>query len=84
MTGQFREHVSISKHAKYPNLFQENANLPEAIERETFYMFKRLINHNYRRTMRTLVFTLKNNEEIKKKVISGDLKVNEFVQTYKK
>ena len=34
--------------------------------------------------MRTLVFTLKNNEEIKKKVISGDLKVNEFVPTYKK
>lgn len=84
MTGQFRKHVSISKHSKYPNLFQENDNLPEAIERETFYMFKRLINHNYRRTMRTLVFTLTNNEEVKKKVISGDLKINEFVQTYKK
>ncbi|XP_063405919.1 transcription elongation factor A N-terminal and central domain-containing protein 2-like [Mytilus trossulus] len=63
---------------------EESHNLPDAIERETFYHHKRLINYDYRRTMRTLVFTLKNNEDIRQKVITGELKVPEFVQTYKK
>ncbi|XP_076079181.1 transcription elongation factor A N-terminal and central domain-containing protein 2-like [Mytilus galloprovincialis] len=63
---------------------EESHNLPDAIEREAFYHHKRLINYDYRRTMRTLVFTLKNNEDIRKKVITGELKVPEFVQTYKK
>lgn len=61
---------------------EEDHNLPDAIEREVFHSCKRLI--NYRRTMRTLVFTLKNNEDVRTNVLSGELKVPEFVKTYKK
>lgn len=63
---------------------EEDHNLPDAIEREVFHSCKRLINFNYRRTMRTLVFTLKNNEDVRTNVLSGELKVPEFVKTYKK
>lgn len=65
-------------------LLEESHNLPDAIEREAFYMFNRLINYDYRRTMRSLVFTLKNNEEVRNKVLSGEFKVLELIQTYKK
>lgn len=63
---------------------EESNSLPDAIEREAFYHFKRLINNDYRKTMRTLVFTLKSKKDINDKLKSGELKVSEFVQMYKK
>ncbi|KAL5016795.1 hypothetical protein ScPMuIL_006384 [Solemya velum] len=59
-------------------------SLPEALEREVFHQCKRLINFNYRRTMRSLVFTLKHQDSVRKKVLSGELKLKKFVQENKK
>ncbi|XP_031233926.1 transcription elongation factor A N-terminal and central domain-containing protein 2 [Mastomys coucha] len=58
--------------------------LVENIERETFHLCSRLINGPYRRTVRTLVFTLKHRAEIREQVKSGALPVGTFVQTHKK
>lgn len=58
--------------------------LVENIERETFHLCSRLINGPYRRTVRTLVFTLKHRAEIREQVKSGVLPVGTFVQTHKK
>ncbi|XP_041359912.1 transcription elongation factor A N-terminal and central domain-containing protein 2-like [Gigantopelta aegis] len=58
--------------------------LPDAIERETFYSCKRLINSTYRKTMRTLVFTLRHTADVKKSVLNSELSVEDFVKKYKK
>lgn len=63
---------------------QVSHSLPEALEREVFHQCKRLINFNYRRTMRSLVFTLKHQDSVRKKVLSGELKLKKFVQENKK
>ncbi|XP_046563981.1 transcription elongation factor A N-terminal and central domain-containing protein 2-like [Haliotis rubra] len=63
---------------------QLSHSLPEAIEREVFFVSKRLINVHYRRTMRTVVFTLRNKEDVKNKVIAREMSVEEFVKTYQK
>lgn len=58
--------------------------LAEAIERETFKQHKNLVNNSYKRTIRHLVFTLKNQEPIRNKVKSGEVTVTEFVKENKK
>nr|XP_008538101.1 PREDICTED: transcription elongation factor A N-terminal and central domain-containing protein 2 isoform X1 [Equus przewalskii] len=58
--------------------------LVENIERETFHLCSRLINGPYRRTVRALVFTLKQRAEIRAQVKDGSLPVGAFVQTHKK
>lgn len=64
--------------------FQTSGKLPEAIERETFQQHKRLINNCYRRTIRNLVFILKNQEDTRTQVISGEITVSDFVKNNKK
>ncbi|XP_060590772.1 transcription elongation factor A N-terminal and central domain-containing protein 2-like [Ruditapes philippinarum] len=63
---------------------QASDKLPEAIERETFQLHKRLINNSYRRTIRHLVFMLKNQEDLRTKVKSGEITVTDFVKDNKK
>mgnify|MGYP001793660892 CR=1 FL=1 len=48
--------------------------LPEQIERTVFLEFGRRIDYNYRRKIRSIVFELKHNESIRKKVV--ELKVS--------
>ena len=59
---------------------QESHKLPETIEREIFHVHKRHLSNGYKRTLRHLVFTLKNQGEIRTKVLSGEITVSDFVK----
>ncbi|XP_060082555.1 transcription elongation factor A N-terminal and central domain-containing protein 2-like [Ylistrum balloti] len=63
---------------------KEDSNLPEVIERDTFHFFKRLVNNNYRRTIRNIVFTLKHQEDVRTQVLSGEMSVEKLIQTCKR
>ena len=65
-------------------MFQASDKLPETIERETFHQHNRRINNAYKRTIRSLVFILKNQEDVRTKIISGDTTVTDFVKENKK
>ncbi|KAK3094986.1 hypothetical protein FSP39_008772 [Pinctada imbricata] len=63
---------------------EASSALPEVIEREVFYVHKRLINHAYRRTMRAVVFALRHNEDVKNQVLDSSFTVSDFVKSYVK
>lgn len=63
---------------------QEHSKLAEAIERETFLEHQRLISNSYKRTLRNLVFMLKNQADIRSKVSSGEITVTDFVKENRK
>lgn len=63
---------------------KEGASLVEMIEREVVHSCNRRLDKSYRRTMRTLVFTLKHKDDVKKDVLSGKLSVEELVKGNKK
>ena len=65
-------------------LTQSSHKLPETIERETFQQHNRRINNPYKRTVRALVFILKNQEDVRNKVLSGEITVTNFVKENKK
>lgn len=65
-------------------LFQLSDKLAEAVERETFKQHKNLVNNSYKRTIRNLVFMLKNQEPVRNKVKSGEITVTDFVKENKK
>lgn len=58
---------------------QTSGSLPELIERTMFQRHGRLISNNYKRRMRSLVFTLKHQDAIRKKVLSGEIPVDRLV-----
>ncbi|XP_069498250.1 transcription elongation factor A N-terminal and central domain-containing protein 2 [Ambystoma mexicanum] len=58
--------------------------LVENIEREAFHACARLINVPYRKTVRTMVFTLKHKPEIRAKVKDSTLAVSMLVRNHKK
>lgn len=60
-------------------MLQSTENLPELIERTVFHKLGRLINNNYKRKMRSLVFTLKHKDVIREKVLSGEITVEKLV-----
>ena len=62
-------------------ILQITENLPELIERNVFHKFGRLINNNYKRKMRSLVFTLKHRDAIRNRVLSGEITVEKFVNS---
>ena len=64
--------------------FQEHKRLAEAIERESFAQHGRLINHNYRRSTRALVFAIKNKPELIEQLVSLQLPIKDFVTEHKK
>ncbi|XP_033736675.1 transcription elongation factor A N-terminal and central domain-containing protein 2-like [Pecten maximus] len=63
---------------------KEDNTLPEVIERDTFHYFKRLVNNNYRRTIRNIVFTLKHQEDVRTQVLSGQMSVENLIQMCKR
>lgn len=58
---------------------ETSGSLPELIERTMFQRHGRLISNNYKRRMRSLVFTLKHQDAIRKKVLSGEIPVDRLV-----
>ncbi|XP_020385750.1 transcription elongation factor A N-terminal and central domain-containing protein 2 [Rhincodon typus] len=58
--------------------------LIENIEREIFHQCSHLININYRRTVRTLVFSLKQKPEVREQVKTYSLPVKQLIENHKK
>ncbi|XP_072429837.1 transcription elongation factor A N-terminal and central domain-containing protein 2 [Chiloscyllium punctatum] len=58
--------------------------LIENIEREIFHQCSRLINIPYRRSVRTLVFTLKQKSEVREQVKTYRLPVKQLIENHKK
>lgn len=58
--------------------------LSENIEREAFYLHDRKASVGYRRTMRKIVFTLKNNENLCNDLKHSALKISAFVRNSKR
>ena len=54
--------------------------LPEQIERAVFLEFGRRIDNNYKRKMRSIVFTLKHKDSVRKKVTEHKLKVEDLIR----
>nr|XP_002730579.1 PREDICTED: transcription elongation factor A N-terminal and central domain-containing protein 2-like [Saccoglossus kowalevskii] len=62
----------------------EDSKLVENIEREVYHRNKRILNNNYRRTMRTLIFAVKHKNDIRTKVQNGHLSIQEFIDMHKR
>ncbi|ESP05313.1 hypothetical protein LOTGIDRAFT_227947 [Lottia gigantea] len=58
--------------------------LVEGIERECLYQCNRLLNTNYKRTMRGIVFLLKHQDDVRKQVLSQTMSIEDLVRTNKK
>lgn len=76
---KFHSHLNVHYLILFYFLLQSTENLPELIERTVFHKLGRLINNNYKRKMRSLVFTLKHKDAIREKVLSGEITVEKFV-----
>ncbi|KAL3869422.1 hypothetical protein ACJMK2_042106 [Sinanodonta woodiana] len=63
---------------------ETNHSLPDAIERQVFQEHRQLVNNNYKRTMRALVFLLKNQQNMRTKVLAGEITVKHLVKENKK
>ncbi|KAH9489427.1 Transcription elongation factor A N-terminal and central domain-containing protein 2 [Bulinus truncatus] len=63
---------------------EEHHDIVDAIERETFHQHNRFANSGYRRTLRTLVLKLKNDEKLRQSLLDGRISVETLVKDYKK
>lgn len=75
LRGKARQLLADALHVT----LQTSGSLPELIERTMFQRHGRLISNNYKRRMRSLVFTLKHKDAIRKKVLSGEISVDRLV-----
>ena len=62
----------------------ESHNIVEAVEKELFHRKKRLLNGPYQRTIRALTFALRNKEDVRDKVASGELGIGAFIDDHEK
>ena len=65
-------------------LFKEKHALAESIEREAYSQHSRRVSNAYRRCIRTLVFTLRGQEDVRNKLKDKQLQVTDFVTMHKK
>lgn len=63
---------------------KKSSKLVNLLEKEIFHLCKRLINANYRRTVRKVVFTLKHNPSICEELKLGKLSVQELLKECKR
>ncbi|XP_013415235.1 transcription elongation factor A N-terminal and central domain-containing protein 2 isoform X2 [Lingula anatina] len=61
-------------------LGKHHKGLAENIEVETFQCYKRLISAEYKKTIRKIIFTLRHQEEVKRKTVAGEMKVNDLIK----
>ena len=63
---------------------EDTHNIVDALEKEVFHRKKRLLNGPYQRTMRALTFSLRNDEDVRTKVSSGEMGIGAFIDQYEK
>ncbi|XP_023220438.1 transcription elongation factor A N-terminal and central domain-containing protein 2-like [Centruroides sculpturatus] len=81
-TEKFRE---VAKRLLAESLNKkESSKLVNLLEKQIFHLCKRLINKNYRRTVRKVVFTIKNSPTVSEKLKLGKLSVEELLRECKR
>ena len=62
----------------------ESHNIVSALEKEVFHRKNRLLNGPYQRTVRSLTFSLRNKEDVRGKVVTGEMGVGAFIDEFEK
>ena len=59
-------------------------NIVNALEKEVFHRKNRLLNGPYQRTIRALTFALRNKEDARNQVTSGEMGIGDFIDNFEK
>ena len=59
-------------------------NIVNALEKEVFHRKNRLLNGPYQRTIRALTFALRNKEDVRDQVASGEMGIGHFIDNFEK
>ncbi|XP_018018249.1 1-phosphatidylinositol 3-phosphate 5-kinase [Hyalella azteca] len=73
-SARSNDEITLHEDTSSKNIVPVNIDLDilsEAIERELFFENQRLINKSYRKTIRRLVFTLKHQDRVRRRVLRG-------------
>ena len=62
----------------------DDHNIVNALEKEVFHRKNRLLNGPYQRTIRSLTFALRNKEDVREQVASGEMGIGDFITNFEK
>lgn len=58
--------------------------IADHLEREVYQVYTRRVDNHYRRTIRSMIFALRHQKDVRKAVVSATLSVEDFVSQHKK